>query len=1076
MKLKLTWLMTLFMAFVMQFSFAQEKTVSGTVTSVEDGLPLPGVSIIVKGTTRGVQTDFDGNYSIDVRVGETLAFSFVSMKPTEVVIGASNTYDVAMEEDIAALDEVIIVGYGTTTRQAYAGTAKTVEAENIEFKNYSNVSQSLAGEAAGVSVINTSGQPGSTSTIRIRGFGSVNGNRAPLYVVDGVPFSGSLNAINPSDIQSTTILKDATATAIYGSRGANGVVLITTKSGSSRETYVEVDVKTGVSTQLIPRYQVITSPEESIGLIWEAKVNRERLSGNPDPIGTVNNTLFTNAIVAPGYNMWNVADGAELIDPATGQVRPGVTRRYTPERFEDLAFNAAYRTEANLRMGGGTDKSKYFFSTGYLDDNGYAINTSYKRYTTRLNINTDIKEWFNVGANIGYTYSESLNNGQTDGAENIFEFADKMNPIYPVYLRDNNYQLVPDPIFGGYQYDYGTNSGFRPRPNANNLNPIASALYDHVGSKRHEINASFNGKIKLTSDLTFETTFGAQYYNNNYKSMGNQFYGVATANAGDLFMRQTEVRTINFLQLLRYKKSFGNHNLEVLAAHESNEFKRTYGTQFKGKAIIPGELELDNYIVNLSPATGYSEARTLESYFGQINYNFDNKYYLTGSVRRDGSSRFYKNKWDTFGSIGAAWVMSNEEFLRNSDLLTFLKLKASYGITGDENGVGFYTGINTFDVTNLNGEFAITPNLFANPNLTWETAKQYQAGVEFTLGNFLDVGLDYFIKDTDNLIFDRRISPSSGVALLTVNDGVLRNSGFEFDLTGHFIRKENVALSLSLNGAMFNNELTTMPIDPETGEPSTFNNVGRYGYSKGSSIFDFYMREYAGVDPDDGFPTWIQHFDDVNGNGVFDAGDKAIGSLTKYLNENDGVNVGSRVTKTYADATEKYVGKSGIPDVSGAFRLNAKIHDFNISAQFAYSIGGYGYDAQYAELMHDNNGGITAQNRHIDVRNRWREPGDITDVPLIADRVIPNVNSLSSRFITKTDYLALNNLLIGYTLPSKYSERIGVSGFNIYASGDNLFFKGERKGFNPTTSESGSSGRALYAPLTTFTLGVRVKI
>src|SRR5690606_20569771 len=242
MKLKLTGLMTLFMAFVMQFSFAQEKTVSGTVTSISDGLPLPGVSIIVKGTTRGVQTDFDGNYSINVRVGETLAFSFVSMKSTEVVIGASNTYNVAMEEDIAALDEVIIVGYGTTTKQAYAGTATTVEAKDIEFKIYSNVSQSLAGEAACISVINTSGQPGSTSTIRISGFGSVNGNRSPLYVVDGVPFSGSLNAINPSDIQSTTILKDATATAIYGSRGANGVILITTKSGSSRETYVEVDV------------------------------------------------------------------------------------------------------------------------------------------------------------------------------------------------------------------------------------------------------------------------------------------------------------------------------------------------------------------------------------------------------------------------------------------------------------------------------------------------------------------------------------------------------------------------------------------------------------------------------------------------------------------------------------------------------------------------------------------------------------------------------------------------------------------------------------------------------------------
>ncbi len=1065
------------MAFVMQISLAQEKAVSGSVTSVTDGLPLPGVNVIVKGTTRGVQTDFDGNYTINVSVGETLAFSFVSMKKKEIVVGASNTINVALEEDVASLDEVVIVGYGTSTKQAFAGTAKTIDSEDIEFKNFSNVSQALAGEAAGVNVINTSGQPGTESTIRIRGFGSVNGNRDPLYVVDGVPFSGSLNAINPSDIMSTTILKDASATAIYGSRGANGVVLITTKTGSSRETYVEVDVKTGINMQLIPRYEVITSPEESIGLVWEAKVNRQRLRGDANPIQTVNNTLFTT-IVAPGYNMWNVANGAELIDPATGQVRPGVTRRYTPESFEDASFDSAYRTEANLRMGGGTDKAKYFFSTGYLNDDGYAINTGYKRYTTRLNLNTDIKEWFNVGANIGYTYSESINNGQTDGAENLFEFADKMNPFYPVFLRDNNYQLVPDPIFGGFQYDYGSNSGFRARPNSNNLNPVASALYDFNGTDRHEVVASFTGVMDITSNLTFETTFGAQYYNNIFKSMGNQFYGVATANNGDLFISTTEALTTNFLQLLRYKKDFGNHTLEVLAAHESNKFEQTISTQFKGTALIPGGLQLDNYIVNLTPPTGFSEARTLESYFGQVNYDFDNKYYLTASVRRDGSSRFYKDKWDTFGSIGAAWVISGEEFLANNTLLTYLKLKGSYGITGDESGVDFYTGINNFGVTNLNGQFSITPNLFANPELTWETAKQYQVGLEFTLGNFLDGTFDYYVKDTDNLIFDRRISPSSGVALLTVNDGVLRNSGFEFDLTAHLIKTDNVSVDLSLNGATYDNKITTMPIDPETGEPAVFNIVGRYGYSKDRSIFDFYTREYAGVDPEDGYPTWVQYFDDVNNDGVFDAaaGDVAIQSLTPYLSDNSDANVSSRTTKTYASATEKYVDKSAIPDVAGAFRLNAKIHDFNVSAQFAYSLGGYGYDAQYAELMHDNNGGITATNRHIDVRNRWRQPGDITDVPLIADRVIPNVNSGSTRFITKTDYLALNNLLVGYTLPSRYSERMGLSTFNIYASGDNLFFKGVRKGFNPNTSETGSSGRGLYAPLTTFTLGVRVKI
>ncbi|MBL7472872.1 SusC/RagA family TonB-linked outer membrane protein [Robertkochia sediminum] len=1072
MRSKFTWMLTLIMAFALQFSFAQDRNVTGTVVD-QDGLPLPGASVLVQGTARGTQTDFDGNYSIMASEGDVLVISYIGMQTQEVAVPASGVVNVQLSVDAQTLDEVVVVGYGTTTKKSFTGTATTIEAEDIELKNYSNVSQSLAGEAAGVAVINTSGQPGTTSTIRIRGFGSINGNRDPLYVIDGVPYSGSLNAINPADIKSTTILKDASATAIYGSRGANGVVLITTKNGTAAEDYIEVDVKSGVNVQLLPRYDVITSPEEAIGLVWEAKRNREILSGNPDPVGTVNDALFTSYL--PGYNMWNVANGAELIDPATGMVRDGVTRKYTPMSYEDAAFDTAYRTEANVRMGGGSDRTKYFLSVGYLDDNGIAINTGYQRYTTRLNLNSQVKDWFNVGANIGYTYSESINNGQTDGAENLFEFADKMNPFYPVFLRDDNGDKVPDPIFGGFQYDYGSASGFRARPNSNNLNPIASALYDFNGNDRHEVVTSFNAKINLAKGLTFESTFGSQYSNNIFRSIGNQFYGVSVGNEGDLFRQSTESFIINFLQLMRYKRDFGQHSVEVLAAHESNEFNQTFNTQFKAKAIIPGGKELNNYIVNLQQPTGFRNTRTLESYFAQVNYDFADKYFLTGTVRRDGSSRFATNKWDTFGSVGAAWVMSNENFLANNDLITFLKLKASYGITGDEGGVGFYTGLNTFEVTNLGGEFAVAPSTFANPDLTWETAKQWQVGADFSLGRFLDGTIDYFNKQTDNLIFERRIAPSTGVAIITVNDGVLQNSGLEFDLTGHLVRSENFTLDLTVNGLVADNQIKTMPIDPETGEPAAFQNVGRYGYSEGSSIFDFYMREYAGVDPEDGYPMWNQYFDDVNGDGIFDDGDVAISSLTPYLVDNPDANIASQTTKSYAAATQKYVDRSAIPDVFGAFRLSSSFYGFNVAAQFTYSLGGYAYDAQYAELMHDNNGGITATNRHTDVRNRWREPGDITDVPLIADRVITNVNSQSTRFITSTDYLALNNLLVGYTFADSMTEKFGMQGLNVFISGDNLFFKGAREGFNPTTSESGNSGRGLYAPLTTFTFGLRAK-
>ncbi len=1073
MEKRLHGILTLFLVFVVQLTFAQDKTVTGTVID-EDGLPLPGVNVIVQGTSNGAQTNFDGNYSINTSTGDVLAFSYVGFATKTATVGESDTINVTLSIDAAALDEVIVVGYGTATKQSFAGTATTISAKNLEVKSVSNISQALAGEVAGVNVINTSGQPGSTSTIRIRGYGSVNGNRDPLYVVDGVPFSGSINSINPADIKTTTILKDASATAIYGSRGANGVVLITTKKGTSGDDYIEIDVKTGVNDQLIPRYDVVTSPEVYIPYVWEGIFNRGVITGQADPVQYANSRLFTDNYVPAGYNLWNVADGGELIDPSTRMVRDGVTRKYNPQRYADLSFDSAIRTETNIRFGGGDEKTSYFTSIGYLNDDGYAIKSGYDRYTARLNVSSQVKKWLNVGANIGYAYSETLNNGQTVGSENLFEFADKMAPIFPVFLRDDNAQLVPDPIFGGNQYDYGSDSGFRARPNANNLNPIASALYDLDERKRHELNGNFSLNMDITDHLSFETRFGAQYFMNRRKDFRNPFYGGGKSNGGDLFTQDFESLTTNFLQLLRYRNQFGDHTLEVLAAHESNEFEISESNQYKGTSVSPNIYELNNFVENLSPPAGYIEGRTLESYFGQINYDFDNKYYLTGSVRRDGSSRFVNDKWGTFGSVGAAWVLTNEDFLSGSDIFTFLKLKASYGITGDEAGVGYYSGYDTFNLGLLAGGISISARDNGNPDLTWETSKMFQTGIEFSLGRFLDGSVDYYIKNTDNLIFNRRVGPSQGIAVITVNDGELRNKGLEVNLTGHLIKTNDFSLDLNINGEFADNEIITMPLEPSTGEPRILDtSADPYAYSQGSSIYDFYMREYAGVDPANGAPLWYQYFNDANSNGVLDGDEETIPSLTPYLFDNPDANVERQITDTYSQATDKYVGKSGIPDVRGGIRLGGAFKNFNFSTQFIYSIGGYAYDAQYAELMSDRFG-AAGNNYHKDIADRWQFPGDITEVPRLGDGLDQNSTSTSTRFLTSTDYLALNNALVGYTLSG---EVLGgaIDNLNIFVSGDNLFVKTARDGFLPNTSESGNSGRRLYAPLSTVTVGVRAK-
>ncbi|CAM1368556.1 TonB-linked outer membrane protein, SusC/RagA family [Tenacibaculum sediminilitoris] len=1054
-----------FFSFLLNMS-AQEKKITGVVS--DSAGPLPGVNVILKGTTIGTETDFDGRYSLKAKTGDVLVFSFIGMQATEKIVGASSELNVLMKEDTNLLEEIVIVGYGTTTKQSFTGTAKVIKKEDLEAKSVSNVSQALAGEIAGVNVINTSGQPGTVATIRIRGFGSVNGNRDPLYVVDGVPFSGSINSINPSDIETTTVLKDASATAIYGSRGANGVIMITTKSGKSGKTSVEVDLKTGVNFQLLPRYDVIKSPDEYIELSWHAMANRG-LFNDPtiDEVAYANQNLFSRIGINSAYNYFTTSDVSQIIDPTTGKVRGGLSRKYTPENWSDYAFQPSMRTEANVKMSGGSEDTKYFSSFGYLDDKGYSINSGYKRYASRLNITHKPAEWLTAKANVGYTLGKTIENGQSEDSGSIFWFVDNIPSIYPLFRRDANGDFVEDTKYGGNQYDYGSR-GF-----GGNTNALGNAQHNFIGADRHSLNGNFSFKVSLLEGLEFETQYGAQYYSRIYNSVQNPFYGFAVQQNGTLFKRNSSALTQNFLNIFRYNKRLGDHNISALVAHETNQREFQTSTISKNKVVnlYNGLTDPNNYVVNSSPATGYSTKTALESYFGQVSYNYRRKYYFSGALRRDGSSRFYKDKWGTFGSVGASWVLSEENFISNVNFINFLKLKVSYGILGDQAGVDIYSGQDSYTIGNLGGEISLRPNAIQNPNLTWETSKMFQTGLEFTvLNNKLEGSLDYYVKNTEDLIFERRLAPSTGNGLIDVNDGALRNSGIEFDLTAHLVEKENYKLDFSVNGEMFNNELTQMPIDPSTGERKFLDVAGAFGRAKGRGLYDYYMREWAGVDTQTGNPLWNQYYHDANNNGTVDDGEE-IRSLAEYKNQFPDNKVSKTTTSTYSNATQKFIGKSIIPKVRGAFRLNAKMHNFTVSTLFGYSLGGHSYDYSYAGLM--DNDQIGSSNWHTDIRNSWKKPGDITDVPrLISDKNL-QVNSRSSRFITSTDYLALSNIRVGYTIPSNLIENSGVKSLNLWVSGDNLFLLSAREGFNPMTSETGESNVYRYRPLSTITFGVR---
>ncbi|WP_299366553.1 SusC/RagA family TonB-linked outer membrane protein [Winogradskyella sp.] len=1117
MKLKLTWLLTLFMAFVMQFSFAQEKMVTGTVTTASDGLPLPGASVSVKGTTRGAQTDFDGKYTVGVVIGDVLVVSYVGMDAVEITVGDANVYDVALEEG-NTLDEVVVVGYSKTTKESFTGTAAVVDMEGIEDKVVSNVTQALRGEVAGVNVITRSGAPGGVAEVRIRGFGSINGNSLPLYVIDGAPVGTGattgtgfeddvtsatnpvnlLSSINPADIESITVLKDAAATSIYGSRGANGVVLITTKQGKKGTSRISVDITTSISTLFLPEYDVIDSPEEYIEIEWQALRTNAILSGRANPAQWASDNLYgdpeiDDALVGIDnfYNIWNVP-GNELIDPNTGRFNPGVQRRYTPNSWRDAAFGTGQRMEANLQFSGGNEKTQYSASFGYLDDEGYALNSQFTRYTTRLNIQHKPLEWLTIGGNIAWTGARSLNSGTSGSAgssANPFALVYTTPAIYDVFLRDENGNLVPDPIFGGFQYDFG---GDNNRRAWSGTNGIGLATYNLDQSDITTLLGNFNVGIDITEWLSFEMRYSGIYNQSINTNRNNQFYGGA-ANVGGSLFRDDDLNTNqNFLQLLRFQKQFGDHDVELFVAHESTEdVFRTISGAAEG-AIIRGSEDLFQYASPLGRQQSYRRGWTLDSYFSGLNYDFQDKYFLTASLRRDGSSRFRNNKWGTFGSVGLGWIMTKENFMSNVSFLDFLKLKASYGVIGDT-GLRRFNGFQVFTI-NTDGSGSFTPSATrVNPDLTWETSNIVQVGFESTwLDGRLSVDVDFYDKRTTDLLFTEDLQVFQGFTTIFYNGGEMLNQGVEFNVNAKLIQKDDFRLSVNLNGETFRNEITEMPVSVVTGNRPIFDSANNIAV--GQSDFDHYLPEWAGVNPANGEALWYRYYDDINNNGIFDDGEPSTyggdndffydpdgdgesnnqsSTFHEYTVINQGANMRRTTTNDNTVATQKFT-RSAIPDLRGGFRINLGIKNFDIAAQFSYSIGGYTFDNGYDILM--QNDVIGRNNYHTDIRQAWTTPGQITNVPRTsANFGRDNQQDIAStRFLIKSDFLALNNLNINYRMPGSVTEALGMQSMSLFLAGDNLAMFSRRKGLNPSTAIQGTNSGA-FLPVTVFSLGAKVQ-
>lgn len=1080
-----------------------EKQVNGVVVDA-NGDPVIGASIQAKGSTQGTISDYDGKFEMDVPESvKTLVVSFVGMATQEVAAGKN--LRIVMTENSEVIQEVVVTGYGTVAKGAYAGSAQAVKAEDIEKKNPSDITKALAGEVAGVQVVTSSGQPGTVADIRIRGIGSIKASSAPLYVVDGIPLeAGAVSSIDPSDIASTTILKDATATSLYGSRGANGVILITTKKGSSNgdDGKIEIDIKAGTNMRLLPMYDVIDSPEDYMVLCWQSLYNQQRWANGKTEAQAVkyaNNNLFGANGIPTIYNLWDQS-GKVLINPydAAGNVHPtfdyaNVNRQAMYKKMDswyNALFHSGLKMEATAKISGGNEKLNYYTSFGYLKDEGYYTASSFDRFNARANVNYQAKKWLKGGLNIQYAYTKASNPGQTSAANNGFSFVNEIPPIYPVYVYDPaTGRPKIDPRTGRNMYDYGDNGNENigeegGRPYSFGINPAGALEWDQQRTVRHQTIANAFLEFKLYEGLKLTVNAGLQYLNSRSNVLTNPYYGDA-ANVGRIANAQYNYLYFMSNQLLEYNKTIDEHSIRVMAGHEVSYFNVNHQYGYQKKIALDDVAELSNAI-SMDEIAGSASSQALQSVIATATYEYDNRYLITANYRADGSSNFAKgHRWGHFGSIGGAWNFTNEHFMEGTTAADWLKngkLRLSWGVLGNQEIGVDLAYIDRYSLENVGGEKGYIWEYRGNEDLTWERTSTVDLGLEFSLSKWLDVEIDYFYKKTDNMLFPRNVASSLGYGGYYVNDAAMENQGLEFDLKAHLVDMRNIKLDVRFNGGFYRNKMLLMPIDGyEDGKP--VRQIMSGGMSVGHSTADYYLPHYEGVG-EDGQAMYTGYYDANKGGWghnqaeLLNDGDNTgnfIGSVYEYKLKypNADIQTVSITQEEYNYAGSNYTGKSYMPDLDGGFGLDFEAYGVTLSISCSYRIGGYGYDYMYSSLMHSDE--IGSWNWHKDMLNSWTETNTNTNIPRLSNGADDSNNKISDRFLTSNSFLSLNNINLGYKFPKKLIEKAKMNALHVWVAADNLGMITARKGYNPMMSISGSNGYNDYSPLTTIMAGVKVE-
>lgn len=1041
MKATFKGLLMLFMALVVQIAFAQEKTVTGTVTD-PSGAPLAGVNITIAGSSKGAHTNFDGEYSIEAEEGQTLSFSSIGFKDQSITIGSDNVINLQMEEG-SLLDEVVVVAYGSQTKESLTGSVGEVKSEDIAKITSANAVQGMTGKVAGVQVFSGNGLPGEAPTVRFRGVGSINGSSAPLYVVDGVPFTGSISSINNNDIESMTFLKDAAATSLYGNRAANGVIIITTKQAKKGETKYNVEVKTGIAKRGISEYDLSQDIPGFYEYYYNILKNDYLLDGISS--GEAHEGALADLISGPqglAYNVTDVANG-DLIG-ADGRFNPNANVLYQ-EDWKKYLFDTGIYTNTFFNAANSKDGSSLYYSVGYENNETYMVNSRWEKATARFKGDSEIGNHLKVGGNLAYSYTRSNRPDGFDGGtaySNPFQWTRHIAPIYPVHAYDDSGKIITLPN-GDKAYDDGTGKlTGKVRKYGEWQNPYATALHDVKLEKTHQIFAGGFATVNILDGLDFTYKLTSEYRGTRGYDMDTPLYGDAVEPNGRLRNYSRSINSINQQQLLEYDKKINDFRINALVAHETykrdNDFMRTHVTN----GLLVNSIYSDMY-ATLKDVDGYATPYALESYFGRLNVDYDRKYYLSGSWRRDGSSRFHPDrKWGNFYSVGASWIISNEDFF-NSELINSLKLKASYGEVGnDDLGYSFpYLDLFSVVQTTEDVEFISYNQTFkGNPEITWEKNKNFNAGVEISLlDDRISLDVEYFQKKTNDLLYMRPLPLSQGFASMPENIGDMQNKGFEVTLNADVIRTEDVRLNLFANATNVKNKILKLP---ESKEGHLIDGSRNRILKPGGEMHTWYLREFAGVNSETGAAQWTLI-------------DKETGE--------------KGVTEEYNDATRIDTEKSSLPDVYGGFGFNLDVKGFDLSVNFAYQFGGYGYDSQWTNMM---SGGIV-QNFHQDYYQTWSFDNTSAELPIVLVDD-PNLSYATSTIgLIKSDYVSLQNVSLGYTFDQRIIESLGLSSLRVSVLGDNLHVWSKRKGYDPRQFVGGTN-QSNYSPIATYSLGINL--